>query len=216
MQQKIVQYLNEAHATETALIRVLQSQIAMTPGGDYRTALETHLGETRGHASRIERRLRALGDGGGAVQAGIGLAQSLLGQALALGKTPIDLLRGRGHDEKVLKNAKDACATEALEIATYIALEELARGLGDEETATLAADIRADEERMLEAIRRELPKLADAVVRAAGEPWPGYADQTVDEIRTVLADADERRRESVREYERTHKARAGVLEAVDV
>ena len=44
--QKIVQYLNEAHATEHALVRVLQSQIAMTPRGTYRDALETHLGET--------------------------------------------------------------------------------------------------------------------------------------------------------------------------
>ena len=33
-QQKIVQYLNEAHASEMALTRVLQSQIAMTPRGE--------------------------------------------------------------------------------------------------------------------------------------------------------------------------------------
>ena len=49
-EQKVVQYLNEAHASEVALVRVLQSQIAMTPRGTYRTALETHLGETRSHA----------------------------------------------------------------------------------------------------------------------------------------------------------------------
>ena len=30
-QQKVVQYLNEAQASEDALVRVLQSQIAMTP-----------------------------------------------------------------------------------------------------------------------------------------------------------------------------------------
>ena len=42
-QQKIVQYLNEAHATEMGLTRVLQSQIAMTPRGSYRSALERHL-----------------------------------------------------------------------------------------------------------------------------------------------------------------------------
>ena len=34
--QKVVQYLNEAHAMEHALVRVLQSQIAMTPRGTYR------------------------------------------------------------------------------------------------------------------------------------------------------------------------------------
>ena len=35
-QDKIVQYLNEAHATELALVRDLQAQIAMTPSGRYR------------------------------------------------------------------------------------------------------------------------------------------------------------------------------------
>ena len=39
--QKVVQYLNEAHASRSALVRVLQSQIAMTPRGTYRTGLET-------------------------------------------------------------------------------------------------------------------------------------------------------------------------------
>ena len=55
--QKVVQYLNEAHASEVGLTRVLQSQIAMTPSGTYRTGLEKHLEETRGHAERVERRL---------------------------------------------------------------------------------------------------------------------------------------------------------------
>jgi ferritin-like metal-binding protein YciE len=57
-EQKIVQYLNEAHATEVALISELQAQIAMTPGGTYRTALERHLRETRDHARQVESRLR--------------------------------------------------------------------------------------------------------------------------------------------------------------
>ena len=49
--------------------------------------------------------------------------ESVLGQALALWKTPLDLVRGASGEEKILKNAKDTCATEALEIATYTALE---------------------------------------------------------------------------------------------
>ena len=59
-QQKVVQYLNEAHASELALVRVLQSQIAMTPRGTYRTGLETHLRETREHAERVQQRLSEL------------------------------------------------------------------------------------------------------------------------------------------------------------
>src|SRR3954452_20431302 len=165
-QQKIVQYLNEAHASEQALVRVLQSQIAMTPRGSYRTGLETHLRETRDHADRVGRRLQELGEGANPLMAVVGAVETVLGQALALGKTPFDLLRGSGGEEKVLKNAKDACATEALEIATYTALEHLARSVGDEETAKLAASILADEERMYERVLSELPKLVAATVRA--------------------------------------------------
>ena len=165
-EQKIVQYLNEAHATEVALIRVLQSQIAMTPRGAYRNALESHLGETEDHANRVERRLGELGQGGNPLNAVVGAVQGAIGQALALTKTPVDLLRGSGGEEKVLKNAKDACATEALEIATYTAIERLARSVGDDRTAQLAKSIRADEQRMLDRVLREIPKLTGAVVGA--------------------------------------------------
>ena len=76
MSQKIVQYLNEAHATEAGLTRVLQSQIAMTPRGSYRSALERHLKETQDHARRIEQRLQDLGDSSNPIVAVIGLEES--------------------------------------------------------------------------------------------------------------------------------------------
>src|SRR6478736_9283747 len=173
-QQKVIQYLDEAHATEHALTRVLQSQIAMTPRGSYRSALESHLLETQDHADRVAQRLKELRGGQNPLQAVVGLAELVVGQALALGKTPLDLLRGSGGEEKVLKNAKDACATEALEIATYTAIERLANAVGDDETAELAASILADEEKMLERVLRELPKLTDAVVRADVDGNPSY------------------------------------------
>ena len=164
-EQKIVQYLNEAHATELALTRVLQSQIAMTPRGSYRSALETHLvRDPRPRPPRRSAGCSELGEGSSTLQAVVGFAETVVGQVLALGKTPLDLLRGTGGEEKVLKNAKDAAATEALEIATYTAIERLAKAVGDDETAQLAASIRADEEKMLERVLREIPKLTDAVV----------------------------------------------------
>ncbi|GAC1316686.1 MAG: hypothetical protein NVSMB25_02880 [Thermoleophilaceae bacterium] len=113
--------LNEAHATELALVQTLQAHIAMTPAGGYRTGLERHLRETSDHAERVERRLGELGQGRNRVLAGVGLVQGLLGQVLALSKGPLDLVRGGSGEEKLLKNAKDECATEALEIATYTA-----------------------------------------------------------------------------------------------
>src|SRR4051794_39912197 len=330
-EQKVLQYLDEAHATEQALVRVLQSQIAMTPRGSYRTALETHLRETRDHADRVAKRRRALGGGTGPIGSVVGFAETLVGQALALGKTPIDMVRGGGGEEKILKNAKDASATEALEIATYTSLERLARVVGDTETADLAASIRGDEEKMLERITRELPKLTDAVVKAdvkgehsfdvtktgaadaaratgrkaadttrkatssakrqsrqarkvpgvaraegaakgavasesdlaiarydslnadeivsrlpqlsqvdlakvdayerknenrttiterisslrGDEPWAGYDELSVSEIRAVLGEGDDERAKQVRSYERAHKNRAGVIDAAE-
>ena len=173
-ERKLVQYLGEAHASELGLTRVLQSQIAMTPSGSYRTALERHLAETRSHADRIERRLGELDGGRSVVGTGVALAEGAVAQVLALSKTPLDLLRGTGGEEKVLKNAKDTCATEALEIATYTAIEQLARQVGDEATARLAASIRAEEEAMLERVSGELPALTAAVVGAEVEGEPTY------------------------------------------
>jgi ferritin-like metal-binding protein YciE len=242
-QHKIVQYLNEAHAHEAALVRVLQSQIAMTPRGAYRSAVERHLEETRGHAARIEQRLQELGGAVNPANALFGLAETLIGQMIALSKTPLDLLRGTGGEEKVLKNAKDSAAAEALEIATYLAIERLARRAGDEETATLAADIRADEERMLERLREEIPRLTDAVVGAEAEGEPSfdvtktgaaeavrtavgapatdqlaiarYDARNADEIVKQLPRLTQAELAQVDAYERRHENRATVLERID-
>jgi ferritin-like metal-binding protein YciE len=183
-EQKIVQYLNEAHATEVGLVRVLQSQIAMTPRGTFRSGLEKHLGETQDHARRVQERLAELGNGGNPLVAGIGAIEAALAQGMAFAKTPFDLIRGASGEEKVLKNAKDASATEALEIATYTSIERLARIVGDDQTAKLAASIRADEQKMLDRLLKEIPKLTDAVAKAELEGDPSY-----DITKTGAADA---------------------------
>jgi ferritin-like metal-binding protein YciE len=165
--EKIVQYLNEAQATEAALVRTLQAHIAVTPKGDYRKLLERHLEETERHEERVSRRLKDLGEEGpGIVESGVGAIQSLVGQVAAFGKAPLDLVRGEGGEEKLLKNAKDECATEALEIATYESLATLARHVGDAKTGDLADRIRSDEERMLEELRNLLPALTEAAAKA--------------------------------------------------
>ena len=303
----------------------------MMPQGSYRDGLETHLRETRRHADRLEGRLGELGQGSNPLQLGLGAVQSVIGQALALTKTPLDLVRGSGGEEKVLKNAKDSCAGEALEIATYTALSRLARIAGDGKTERLANSLLGDEQRMLDRVLKELPRLTDTVAQAefdgegsyevtetgaadavrevgrttkrtarrgAGqakrtarqarkvpgvaraegtvegavasesdlaipnydalsadeiqdrlselsqidlakvdayerknqnratvtsridalkgdEPWSGYDELGVDEVRAVLSEGDEQRVKDVLAYERKHKARAGVIEATE-
>src|SRR5450755_3116497 len=157
----------------------------MTPRRSYRGMLETHLGQTCDHAARVARRLKALDEGSNPLMAVVGFWGDVVGQALAFSKTPFDLLRGSGGEEKVLKNAKDACATEALEIATYTAIERLARSVGDDETADLAQRILDEEEKMLERVLREIPKLTDAVVRAEVKGNPSYDVTTTGAADTV-------------------------------
>jgi len=47
------------------------------------------------------------------------------------------------------------------------------------------------------------------------EPWPGYDELSVEDIRAALDAADASRLRQVREYERSHKGRSGVLELAD-
>jgi ferritin-like metal-binding protein YciE len=188
----VVQQLEEAHATEAALVTTLSAHISMTPQGGYRKLLERHLQETKDQAQAIQERLGELGAHRSIVASGFGLAQTVVGQALALGKGPIDLLRGRAGEEKLLKNAKDECATEALEIATYDALEATARAVGDGKTADLAARHRKQEERTLEGLRKLIPSLAEAYVRAVATGDPSY-----DVSRTGAADSARQVRDEV-------------------
>lgn len=177
-EQKVIQHLSVAHATELALVQTLRAHIALTPRGSYRSALERHLDETKDHAVRIQRRLAQLGESRNPVQAGLALMETAVGQALALSKAPIDMLRGTSAEGKLLRNARDECATEGLEIGLYTEVEHVAHAVGDDATADLAAEIRADEERMLETLKGEIPGLAAATVSADVDGVPVYDPTT--------------------------------------
>jgi ferritin-like metal-binding protein YciE len=222
----LAQYLGEAHAMEAALVTTLQAHLTITPPGSYRQLLQRHLDETRGHATAIERRLGEIDGGANLIGAAIGLVETVVGQMLALAKGPVDLIRGTSLPEKLLKNAKDESATEALEIATYDAIEAVARAIGDDATAELAARHRADEERMLAALRREIPELAGGAVvereaPAAGAssngnmPIPGYDTLNAGQVirRLPRLSPDELRR--VESYERAHRNRSGILNRIE-
>jgi ferritin-like metal-binding protein YciE len=182
----LVQHLQEAHATEQALVTNLRAHIAMTPQGSYRDSLERHFTETQQHERAVARRIREIGRDRGVLAAAYGALSTVVGQALVLTKGPLDLLRG-GFDsgEKLLKNARDEVTTEALEIAIYDALEALALAVGDDATARLAARHRGQEERMLEQLRVHIPKLANAVVQARAGGRPSYDWETTGAAETA-------------------------------
>ncbi len=225
--EKIVQYLLEAHSRETAIAQTLAAHIQIAEPGPYRSGLEAHLRETQDHARRVQQRLRELGAHKNLLAAGFGLAQNVITNTLSMAKAPMDLIRGGDRKEKMLKNARDEVMTEAIEIATYDAIERMARNVGDETTAQLAADIRADEERMLENLRKEIPNLTDAVVRAqvrvqsrpvlAKEDLPiaNYDDLNADEITKRLKGLSQDELAQVRAYEAAKENRKTILDRIE-
>ena len=173
---KLVQYLNEAYAKEKELELSLQAHIGMTSLAErkaYKKRLQEHLRETKSHARQLERRIKKLGGGPGALSApreaaatGAGKAAAVVKGQVAAAKGPLHMLRGTSDQEKLLKNAKTEYFNEHEEIATYSAIETLAEAVGDAETAKLARAIRRDEERMARYLERQIPTLTRAVVKA--------------------------------------------------
>ena len=173
---KLVQYLNEAYAKEKELELSLQAHIGMTTLTErkaYKKRLQEHLRETKSHAKQLERRIKKLGGGPGALSApreaaatGAGKAAAVVKGQVAAAKGPLHMLRGTSDQEKLLKNAKTEYFNEHEEIATYTAIETLAEAVGDTETAKLARAIRRDEERMAKFLERQIPTLTRAVAKA--------------------------------------------------
>ncbi len=222
--QKLIQLLLEAHSNELALVNTLEAHVNIAERGSYRSLLQDHLSETRSHATRIQQRLQQLGYRRSALSFGYGLAQNALKQSMVLAKGPVDMIRGRGDiKEKMLRNARDEVMTEGIEIATYDAIESFARSIGDHDTAELALTIRFDEERMFEALRKEIPVLSErvaltqvpAATRSEAEPWDGYDDMTVEDIESRLDDASESLVHTVRAYELKNKNRSTLLKATE-
>ena len=176
MSDVLVQYLREARATETGLAQTLQVHIAATPPGDHRARLEQHLEETRAHEGKLASRIDELDEDGdplrqaldlvsGPVGYGLGIARGAARAMLSLVGMPLALLRGPEPSaaDRVLRNVRAESASEALEVATYTAIERLAEAAGDEQTARLAREIRADEERMLSYLQEAVVELSDRV-----------------------------------------------------
>jgi ferritin-like metal-binding protein YciE len=82
----------------------------------------------------------------------------------ALAKLPLDLVRG----EKAGRNARDGYATEHMEIAAYQLLERVATRAGDEETAEVARQNRADEEAMARRLDEHWDTFAELSLREEG------------------------------------------------
>jgi ferritin-like metal-binding protein YciE len=149
-EDKVVTYIQDAHALEQAVGRMLDSVISTTDDPEIREIFEQHKGQTEIHEQRLRDRLSAHGAEPSRVK-----DYSWIGGAVIKGLT--DQVR---HD-KPGKNARDAFAAEQVEVATYEILERIARRAGDDETARVAKDNRGDEEGMAKKISKHWDRFVD-------------------------------------------------------
>jgi ferritin-like metal-binding protein YciE len=154
---QLLKHIDEAHAMEQNVLRMLDGMIATSDDPQVIDKLEHHKTQTQTHAYRMRERLEAHGATPSVVRQAGGILQ-------ALAKLPLDMVRS----EKAGRNARDGFATEHLEIASYELLTRIATRAGDEETAAAAREIIAEEQEMADFIAGNWDLFADASLREAG------------------------------------------------
>ena len=157
LKAQLIKHIDEAHAMEQNVLRMLDGMIQTTDDPGIIDQLEHHKMETQRHSDLMEKRLTAHDATPSMVKQATGMLQ-------ALAKLPLDMVR----NEKAGRNARDGFATEHLEIASYELLKRIAQKAGDEETATVCDEILAQERTMAETIASNWDKFADLSLREVG------------------------------------------------
>jgi ferritin-like metal-binding protein YciE len=157
LNQQLIKHIDEAHAMEQNVLRMLDGMIATTDDPEILDALEHHKMQTQGHADRMAQRLEAHGGTPSAVK-------QLGGVLGALAKMPLDFIRG----EKAGRNARDGYATEHMEIASYELLSRIAQKAGDEETVEAAREIIEEERAMAKVIEQNWDRFAELSLEEEG------------------------------------------------
>jgi ferritin-like metal-binding protein YciE len=155
--EELIKHIDEAHAMEQNVLRMLDGMISTTDDAEIVRELEHHKMETEGHAERMKARLEAHG----ATPSMVKQAGGILG---ALAKMPLDMVRG----EKAGRNARDGYATEHMEIASYELLKRIAERAGDEETARACDEIIGQERAFAETIAANWDKFTELSLRENG------------------------------------------------
>ncbi len=159
LRSKLIEYVQNVHAMEGNVLLMLDSIILTTHDEEIREGFRLHRDETRRQQERLRQRLEALG--------GLGLAslgKNVSAIASAQAKGVFDVFRG----DKPVQNARDAFVTEHLEIASYEILERMAQRAGDQETARVARENRAEEQAMAERIAENWDRFVDLALVEGG------------------------------------------------
>ena len=157
LQQKLADYVEDAHAMEQNDLKMIDSMISTTDDPETRQMLQNHKRETEEHERRMRERLEAMGRGTSARK-----------QAQAVGAALLKGVGDKARGDKAGKNARDGYTAEHLEIAAYQLLERLAKKAGDTETAEIARQNRSDEEHMARRIDQSWDRTLDLTLEENG------------------------------------------------
>ncbi len=155
IKERVLRYLNDAHAVEVGAVGSLQDLAAEATNADLRAAVQEHLTQTQSQADRLEARIKALG---GDKAQGKGLLNTLIGKGS-------DLLNAfHDKEDKQTQDTIKAYALEHFEVGMYTSLKAFADSVGDTETAQLADTILNEEQLAGERLLRLIPQIAKAAV----------------------------------------------------
>jgi ferritin-like metal-binding protein YciE len=157
LEEKLVEYIDDAYAMEQNVLRMLDGMIATTKDPQMKRSLERHKKQTEQQAERLEECLSAHGATPSAVKEAGGIMAALM-------KGVVDMARG----DKAGRNARDGFATEHMEIASYQMLERVAKKAGDKQTAAVARKNREEEEAMARNINAKWNKIVDQSLKEEG------------------------------------------------
>lgn len=154
-QELVVAWLNDAHAMENALIKVLEHRVK--DAEDFpmiQSKDKEHLEQTRRHAELVNGCIERLG-------ASPSTAKSVLGTLFGAMQAP---MTGMYRDE-VVKNLLTDHAAERFEVASYRALIAAARQAGDPETASTCELILREDEAMADWLIEQIPVIVQEQMR---------------------------------------------------
>jgi ferritin-like metal-binding protein YciE len=165
MSDQLVKYLTDVHAMEVQALAQMRRAPELAGDPQVASAFETHCTETERHEALIRERLEAH-------NASRSRLEDLLGKLSGKGF----VLFAQANPDTPGKLATHAYSYEHMELAAYDLLEKVALREGDEDTAAVAREIRAEEEAMAVRIGQSWDRTVAASLedRDPAEVLDGY------------------------------------------
>lgn len=150
----LINWLNDAYATEKNLANVLESHAQHAEGhAEMKNQYETHLAQTRRHAETIEQCLQQLGTD-------VSTSKDMMGRFSGW----IQGMASAPAEDTLVKDALADYSMEHFEIASYKSLITGAEQAGEPGIANACRQILKEEEEMAQFLEQHIPELTQSEI----------------------------------------------------